>query len=271
MRALLLAPAWAWLLLGVAAPGAILVAMALAAPADAVPPYVLGWHSGPLATALTDPLYRDALLGSVKVAALSAGLALLVGYPMALGIARAASHRRPLLRALVVLPFLTGFLLRLTAWVAILRDEGYLNAALQALGLTSAPVAMLHTDAAMLVGMVYCYLPFMVLPIEARLSAADPALEQAAADLGASPWRVLWRITIPLSLPAVAAGMVLVAVPVSGEVVIPALLGAADSLTLGRVIWDTFFQERDWPQAAALSVVLLAIALLPLLLQRGRR
>ena len=168
-----------------------------------------------------------------------------------------------LLRALVLLPLLTGVLLRLTAWIAILRDEGYLNVALLALGLADAPLHLLHTEAAMLVGLAYVYLPFMILPIEARLSAADPALEQAAADLGAPPWRVFRHVTLPLSLPGVLAGIVLVAVPVSGEVIVPALLGAPENLTLGRVIWDAFFQERDWPQAAALAVILLALVLLP--------
>ncbi len=253
----------AWLLAFVAAPAAILLAIALATPIEAVPPFALGWNTEPLALALTDPLYHAALWGSLRMAALAAGLCLLLGYPMAIAIARAPSHRRPLLRALVLLPLLTGVLLRLTAWIAILRDEGYLNAALLALGLTDAPLHLLHTEAAMLVGLAYVYLPFMILPIEARLSAADPALEQAAADLGAPPWRVFLHITLPLSLPGVLAGIVLVAVPVSGEVVIPALLGAPESLTLGRVIWDAFFQERDWPQAAALAVVLLALALIP--------
>ena len=260
----LLAPVWAWLLLAVAAPAAVLIAIALSVPADAVPPFVLGWNTEPFALALTDPLYRDALWGSVEMAGVTAVLALLLGYPMALTIARAKPSRRALLRGLVVLPFLTGMLLRMTAWISILRDEGFVNGALMALGLTDAPVALLHTAAASYAGLVYVYLPFMVLPIEARLSAADPALELAAADLGAAPWRVWWRITLPLSLPGVMAGLVLVAVPVSGEVVVPALLGAPDQLTLGRLVWDAFFQERDWPQAAALAVVLLGVVLLPM-------
>jgi putrescine transport system permease protein len=253
-----------WLLAFVATPAAILLAIALATPTDSVPPFALGWNPEPLALALTDPLYHAALWGSLRMAALTAVLCLLIGYPMALAIARAPARHRPLLRALVVLPFLTGVLLRLTAWIAILRDEGYANAALLALGLIDAPLHLLHTEGAMLVGLAYVYLPFMVLPIEARLSAADPALEQAAADLGAPPWRAFLHVTLPLSLPGVLAGIVLVAVPVSGEVVIPALLGAPENLTLGRVIWDAFFQERDWPQAAALAVVLLGLALIPL-------
>ncbi len=253
----------AWLLAFVATPAAILLAIALSTPTEAVPPFALGWNPEPLALAPTDPLYRAALWGSLRMAALTAVLCLGLGYPMALAIARAPAHRRPLLRALVLLPLLTGVLLRLTAWIAILRDEGYANAALLALGLIDQPLHLLHTEGAMLVGLAYVYLPFMVLPIEARLSAADPGLEQAAADLGAPPWRVFRHVTLPLSLPGVLAGVVLVAVPVSGEVIVPALLGAPENLTLGRVIWDAFFQERDWPQAAALAVILLALVLLP--------
>ena len=254
---------FAWLLAFIAAPAAILLAIALATPTDAVPPFALGWNTEPLALALTDPLYHAALLGSLRMAALTAVLCLALGYPMALAIARAPAQSRPVLRALVVLPFLTGVLLRLTAWIALLRDEGTLNAALLALGLTDRKLHLLHTEGAMLAGLAYVYLPFMVVPIEARLSAADPALEQAASDLGAPPWRVFLRVTLPLSLPGVLAGLVLVAVPVGGEVVVPALLGAPESLTLGRVIWDAFFQERDWPQAAALAVVLFALVLIP--------
>jgi putrescine transport system permease protein len=264
LRALILAPVWAWLLLGVAAPAAVLLAMALATPADSIPPFTLGLDLAPLAAALTDPLYREALRGSLTLAALTALACLLLGYPMALAIARAPARRRPLLRGLVVLPFLTGVLLRLTAWIGLLRDEGHLNAALLALGLADAPLPLLHTDVACVIGLAYVYLPFMVLPLEARLAAADPALEQAATDLGAGPWQVWWRVTLPLSLPGVLAGLVLVAVPVAGEVVVPALLGAPETLTLGRAIWDVFFQERDWPQAAALALVLLVLALLPL-------
>jgi putrescine transport system permease protein len=269
LRALLLLPVWAWLLLCVAAPGAILVMVALAAPADAVPPFVPGWHGEAFALALGDPLYRDALWGSLRIAGQTAGLALLLGYPMALAIARAPARRRPLLRALVVLPFLTGVLLRLVAWIGLLRDQGHANGLLMALGVVDAPLPLLHSEGAMLVGLVHVYLPFMELPIEARLSAADPALQAAAADLGASPWRAWWRVTLPLSLPGVVAGVVLVAVPVSGEVVVPALLGAPETLMLGRVIWDAFFQERDWPQAAALAVLLLALALVPARLVRA--
>lgn len=269
MSRALLAPVWAWLALFVAAPVALLLAIALATPVEGVPPFRLGLSFAGFGQAFTDGVYHDALLGSLRIAGMTAFLCLLIGYPMALRIARA--RHRALLLALVVLPFWSGYLLRALAWIGILRDEGWLNAALLALGLIDAPLQMLHSDGAMLVGLVYTYLPFLILPLEARLAAADPALEQAAADLGASPWRSFLRITLPLSLPGIGAGLLLVFVPVAGEVVIPALLGAPDSLTLGRAIWEEFFANRDWPQASALAVLLLALAVLPLLVGAFRR
>jgi putrescine transport system permease protein len=202
------------------------------------------------------------------MAAAAAGLCLLLGYPMALAISR-SPHRRGLLLA-VMLPFWSGVLLRLVAWIGLLRDEGLVNALLLRLGLIGEPLKLLHSDGAMLLGLVSCYLPFLILPLEARLVAADRRLEDAAADLGAGPWRRFRRVTLPLSLPGVRAGLALVFVPVCGEYVIPELLGAPSSLTMGRVIWDEFFQAGDWPQAAALAVALLVLLLAPaLLLRRG--
>ena len=270
MRALLLLPAAAWLLLFVAAPAAVLLAIALALPADAVPPFRLALSLNAIGIALSDPLYREAAWGSVRLAGLSTLLCLLAGYPMALALARTAPRRRNGLIALLMLPFWTSFLLRILAWVGILRDEGVLNSVLRALGLTDAPLRLLYTDGASLVGIVYCYLPFLILPLHARLLAADPALEAAAADLGATPFRVFLSVTLPQSLPGVLAGCALVFVPVAGEYVIPALLGSPETMTLGRAIWDGFFQEQDWPQAAALSLVLLVLLLAPALLVRRR-
>ncbi len=261
----LLGLSWAWLLLFVAAPAAILAGIGLLSPAETVPPLALpiglGGYGG-----LADPFYLRALLGSLAVAAATALLCLVLGYPMALAIARSA-HRR-LLLLLVMLPFWSGILLRLIAWIGIFRDEGLINAALRGIGL--APLALLHTDAAMMVGLVYCYLPFMILPVEARLAAADGRLEMAAADLGARPWQVFRRITWPLSLPGVRAGLALVFIPVSGEYVIPDLLGAPGTPLIGRVIWDEFFQSADWPQATALATALLAAMLAAAALLRGR-
>jgi putrescine transport system permease protein len=263
MRALTLVPVWIWLLVFVAAPAVILAALALAAPAAGIPPFTLGWNTASLATVVADPYYRTAFLASLRVAGLSAVLCLLLGYPMALAIARSPRRRRSLLLVLVIMPFWTGFLLRIAAWIGLLRDDGWINAALYALGLTDAPITLLHTDFAMIVGIVYAYLPFMVLPLEARLARADPALEQAASDLGASRLRAFATITLPLSLPGVLAGLILVFVPVAGEYVIPELLGGPGSQTMGRVIWDEFFTSHDWPLAAALSLALLAVLLVP--------
>ncbi len=270
MRAAFLVPAWAWLLLLVAAPVALLAAMALATAVDGVPPFAFGTATGNLQAVFADPYYRAGFAASLRVASVSTALCLLVGYPMALGIARSAARARPALLLLVMLPFWTGFLLRIAAWVGLLRDDGFINAALLGLHLIARPWPMLHTDGAMFAGIVYAYLPFMVLPLHARLAGLDPLLEQAAADLGASPAAVFRRVTWPLSLPGVVAGCVLVFVPVTGEYVIPELLGGAGSQTMGRVIWDTFFQERDWPMASALAVVLLALLVVPVLALRRR-
>ncbi|HVY16800.1 MAG TPA: ABC transporter permease [Rhodopila sp.] len=267
-RALAVLPVWAWLVGFVALPAVLIAVMAVSISADSVPPFRLGLSFEALAAVFSDPYYRDGFLFSLRVAALSAAACLVLGYPMALAIARSAPRHRRLLLLLVILPFWTGFLLRITAWIGILRDEGLLNAVLGALGLPA--IRLLHTDAAMLIGMVYGYLPFMILPIEARLSAADRTLEQAAADLGASPARVFLSVTLPLSLPGVWAGLALVFVPVAGEYVIPDLLGGPGSLTIGRVIYEEFFQNNDWPQAAALALVLLLGLALPASLVRRR-
>lgn len=249
----------------VAVPAAILAGIGTLRPAETVPPLALpiglGGYGG-----LADPFYLGALAGSLVVAGGTSLLCLLAGYPMALAIAR-SQHRRGLLLA-VMLPFWSGILLRLIAWIGIFRDQGLLNAALGAVGLP--PVALLHSDAAMLVGLVYCYLPFLILPLEARLAAADAALEMAAADLGARPWQVFRRVTWPQSLPGVRAGLALVFIPVSGEYVIPDLLGAPGTKLIGRVIWEEFFQSADWPQAAALATALLALMLAMAGLLRGR-
>jgi putrescine transport system permease protein len=271
MRLLLILPVAVWLLIFVAAPAAMLAVIAFSLPADSVPPIQPALSLDAFTTALTDPLFREAAWGSLRLAAFSTLFCLLLGYPMALALARTAPSRRAILVALLMLPFWTSFLLRILAWIGILRDEGLLNAALLALGLIRAPLHLLYTDGASLIGIVYCYLPFLILPLQARLVAADPALEDAAADLGATPLGVFWHVTLPQSLPGVLAGCALVFVPVAGEYVIPALLGAPDTLTLGRAIWDGFFEQQDWPLAAALSLILLAVLLSPALLVRQAR
>jgi putrescine transport system permease protein len=276
-RALLIAPPLLWLLAFVAAPVLILLGIALAERAGGIPPFLppIAWQGGApawqgslgnLAVLLEDPFYLAAVLRALGVAAATGALCLLLAYPLALGIARAPRRRQAGLLVLVLLPFWTGFLLRMSAWVGLLRDEGWINGVLRGLGLTEAPVALLYTDLALLLGMVHSYLPFAVLPLFAALDRLDPALEEAAADLGARPAVAFLTVTLPLSLPGAMAGFLLVFIPAAGEFVIPDLLGPPEAQLIGRVLWAEFFQNRDWPLAAALAVVLLAVLILPILL-----
>jgi putrescine transport system permease protein len=246
-----------WLILVLAAPVTIVLLIALALPADGVPPYSLGFSLDNLWLVASDPLYRDALLRSLRFAGISTMLCLLIGLPMALAIARAGTRwQNPLLLA-VMLPFWTGFLMRINAWIGLLADNGLIS---HLLGISR----LLYTDTAVYIGIVYTYLPFMVLPLYARLSRLDPALADAAADLGAPPWRVFLQVTLPLSLPGVAAGTALVFVPAIGEYVIPALLGGPQAQLIGKVLWEEFFANRDWPTASAVAVwLLLALVALP--------
>jgi putrescine transport system permease protein len=236
----------------------------LAEPADSIPPYRLTWTLDNLRLVLSDPLYRDALGLSLKVAAISTLACLLIGYPMALAIARAPERWRDTLLLAVMLPFWTGFLMRINAWIGLLRDDGWINDLLALAGIGRVP--LLYTDTAMYLGIVYTYLPFLVLPLYARLSRLDPALEEAAADLGSPSWGVFLRVTLPLSLPGVWAGCALIFVPAVGEYVIPELLGGPRAQLVGRVIWGEFFQNRDWPTAASVAVLLLLVLLVAPLL-----
>ena len=263
-RIILMAPAWAWLLLFVAAPVGILVAIALAESDPGVPPFRLALSLAGFGTLVEDTYYLDALLTALRVAATTAMLCLLLAYPMAMGIARAAPSRRVVLLALLMLPFWTGFLLRVGAWIGLLRDEGWINTLLQAIGLTTEPLPLLYSEGAMLVGMVHAYLPFAVLPLFAALLRLDPALEEAAADLGARPATTFLTVTLPATAPAAVAGFLLVFIPAAGEFVIPELMGPPEAQMVGRVLWQEFFQNRDWPMAAALAVVLLALLILPI-------
>ena len=256
-RAVVLGIAWAWLAALLAVPLAIVLVIALAEQNDGVPPFALGVNWDSMVALVQDPLYLAALGLSLKVAAVSTAICLVAGYPMALAIARAGARWRDLLLLAVMLPFWTGFLMRVNAWIGLLKDDGLVNAVLSLAGFS--PVRLLYTDAAMYLGIVYTYLPFMVLPLYARLVRLDPALREAAADLGASPWRVFLRVTLPLSLPGVWAGCALVFVPAVGEYVIPELLGGPRAQLIGRALWEAFFQERDWPMAAALAVGLLGV------------
>jgi putrescine transport system permease protein len=278
-RWLVFAPVWLWLLAFIALPALIVLALSFSQSAASIPPYApiitwTGWwpalHLLPdnYHTLVSDDVYLNAALQSLLVAGVSSICCVLIGYPMALGIARSAEKWRSLLLLLVMLPFWTGFLLRIVAWVGLLRDEGWINTALLALGVIRAPIHMLYTPFAMYVGIVYCYLPFMVLPLYARLSKLDPALEEAASDLGASPLAVFFKVTLPLSLPGVGAGLALVFMPAIGEYVIPELLGGPSAQTIGRALWNEFFANHDWPMAAALANALLLALLAPIALLR---
>ena len=266
-----LAPVWAWLLLFVAAPVVIVLMLSFSTSIDGVPPYTPLLRDPDPSNYLqltADTFYLDAALKSLLVASVSSACCLLLGYPMALAIARAPERWRNLLLLLVMLPFWTGFLLRITAWIGLLRDGGWVDSALRLVGLP--PAGLLYTNAAMYLGITYAYLPFMILPLYARLSRRDPALEEAAADLGASPWTTFRTVTLPLSLPGVAAGLALVFIPAVGEYVIPELLGGPGAQTIGRALWNEFFANRDWPMASALATALLGGLLVPMVLLRAR-
>jgi putrescine transport system permease protein len=243
----------------------------------AIPPYtpLLSWHHGAphfevhwsaYSFLFTDPMYVSSYLYSLKVAAVSTLCCLLIGYPMAYAIARAGAATRPLLLMLIVLPFWTSFLLRVYAWIGLLKNNGVINNVLLSLGVIQHPLALLQTDFAVYIGIVYSYLPFMILPLYANLEKHDPALLEAAADLGARPARAFAAITLPQSIPGIAAGSLLVFIPAVGEYVIPTLLGRPDQLMIGRVLSDEFFENRDWPVASAVAILILLLLIVPILL-----
>ena len=211
-------------------------------------------------------IYVDAYKTSLKYAALTTLLCLSIGYPFAYFLARCKPSIRPALLMLVMLPFWTSFLLRIAAWKGILADQGVLNNLLLWLGVIKEPMVMLYTDVSMLVGMTYVYLPFMILPLYANLVKMDLRLLEAAHDLGASPFKAFWLITVPLSKAGIVAGCMLVFIPAVGEFVIPSLLGGAENIMIGRVVWDEMFSSNNWPRASALSVVMIVLILVPLAL-----
>jgi putrescine transport system permease protein len=222
-------------------------------------------------TLLTDSLYFASYLKSLQVAAVSTLILLLIGYPLAYGIARAPQHWRTVLIMLIVLPFLTAFLIRIYAWVNILQRDGLLNDALLMLGLIREPATWLATDTAVYIGIVYSYLPFMVLPLYATLEKMDDTLLEAAADLGAPRWKAFWAVTVPLSLPGVAAGALLCFIPIVGEFVIPDLLGSSSTLMIGQTLWTEFFSNRDWPVASAVAIVLLIVLVVPIVIYQQQQ
>jgi putrescine transport system permease protein len=279
LRLVLLAP-YLWLLLFFLVPFVIVLKISFSQTAIALPPYVpvldltAGWH-GLVAffqrltldgyrLIASDPIYLLSYLKSLKVAAVSTAILLLIGYPIAYGIARSPRGIQPLLVMLVVLPFWTSFLIRVYAWINILQRDGLLNDALVALGLVHARPEWLASDTAIYIGVIYSYLPFMVLPLYATLEKMDESLLEAAADLGCPRWKAFWSVTLPLSLPGAAAGSLLCFIPIVGEFVIPDLLGGSRSLMIGQTLWMEFFSNRDWPVASAIAVTLLAVLVLPI-------
>ena len=279
-RHLVIAVPWIWLVLFFLIPFVIVVKISLA-PSVFVgqPPYgpLFEWTKDHylllklniqnyLDLGGKDALYLEAFLYSLKVAAVSTVFCLLIAYPMAYGIARATPSWRNTLLLLVVLPFWTSFLVRVYAWIGLLRNNGLINNVLMGLGIIDEPIVMMQTDFAMYVGIVYSYLPFMILPLYSNLEKHDVTLLEAATDLGATPVRAFLRITLPLSMPGVIAGSMLVFIPAVGEFVIPRLLGGTDSLMIGRVLWDEFFTARSWPRASAVAVLLLLVLVLPIMI-----
>jgi putrescine transport system permease protein len=211
-----------------------------------------------------DNLYFAAYLRSVRFAAIATAILLAIGYPIAYAMARAPRSARNILLLLMILPFWTAFLIRIYAWINILQRDGLLNQVLVGLGIVDAPISWLASDTALFIGLVYSYLPFMVLPLYASLERMDLTLNEAAADLGCPPWKAFWLITVPLSRPGIAAGVLLCFIPMVGEFVIPDLLGSSASLMVGQALWIEFFANRDWPLAAAVAVVMLTLLIVPI-------
>jgi len=268
-----------WLFVFFLAPFAIVAKISLSEPTVAIPPYLPVFNSvADLWDKISDlsfenyvwltgdPLYFRAFLSSLWIAFFSTLITLLVGYPIAYGMARAPVTVRPLLVMLVILPFWTSFLIRVYAWIGILKPEGLLNQLLMTVGLIDQPLIIINTNIAVYIGIVYSYLPFMVLPLYASLERLDRTLLEAAADLGSTPLKAFWQITFPLSLPGVFAGALLVFIPATGEFVIPDLLGGSRTLMIGRTLWNEFFLNRDWPVASAVAIVLLVILVVPIVL-----
>ena len=277
-RTLVIAVPYVWLLLFFLVPFAFVLKIALSEALIARPPYapLLEWGEDAYLTVklnfanflflIEENLYWVAYLNSAKIALISTALCLLVGYPIAWGIARSSPAMRNVLLMLVILPFWTSFLLRVYAWIGILKNNGLINNVLMALGIIDEPIVMMQTDFAVYIGIVYSYLPFMILPLYANLERLDPTLLEAAADLGCRPVKAFFAITLPLSIPGIVAGSMLVFIPAVGEFVIPALLGGPDTLMIGRVLWDEFFANRDWPVASAVAIAVLVLLVVPIMI-----
>ncbi|WP_082733742.1 ABC transporter permease subunit [Polycladidibacter hongkongensis] len=281
-RWLVIAVPFLWLLVFFLAPFLMVFKISLSGQVLAIPPYAPQWD---WATGLQglqafwqelsldnyiwlseDELYWKAYLSSIRIAGMATLLCLLIGFPMAYAMARAPKRMQPLLVMLVILPFWTSFLIRVYAWIGILKTEGLLNQFLLGLGVINEPLVILNTNIAVYIGIVYSYLPFMVLPLYATLEKLDTSLLEAAQDLGCPPLKTFWTITLPLAKPGILAGCFLVLIPAVGEFVIPDILGGSETLMIGKTLWVEFFSNRDWPLASAVAIVLLAILIMPIML-----
>ncbi len=267
-RAPVIAVPYIWLLLFFLAPFLIVFGISFADIAIQIPPFTFdaGLDLDNYALLTRDALYWRSYLSSIQIAGLSTLMTLAVGYPIAYGMARAPVQWRTALLMLVILPFWTSFLIRVYAWIGILKKEGLLNLALESLGLIDTPLTILNTNTAVYIGIVYSYLPFMVLPLYASLEKMDRSLLEAASDLGCHPLKAFWLITVPLSLPGIIAGAFLVFIPAVGEFVIPDLLGGSETLMIGKTLWVEFFSNRDWPLSSAVAVILLLMLVIPIVL-----
>jgi putrescine transport system permease protein len=277
-RRLVIAVPYLWLGFFSLIPFLLIVKISLSQSVLAIPPFqpLFNWSAEQIlqmrlnlaaySTLLTDPFYASAFFGSLKIALIATLSCLLIGYPMAYAIVQSAPHWRPIFLLLIILPFFTSFLVRVYAWIGLLSTEGVINTLLKMLGIIHEPLPLLYNSFAVTIGIVYCYLPFMILPIYSVLDKIDPAYLEAAYDLGCRPWRAFWRITVPLSFRAIIAGSILVFVPAVGEFVIPELLGAPDTIMIGRVLWSEFFNNQNWPLACSLAIVTLAIFVIPFMI-----
>ncbi len=281
-RRLVIAVPYLWLLVFFLAPFVLVLRISLSEVAIAMPPYVPvfdlngGWQDflanlkrlslDNYTWLAGDPLYINSYLSSLWIAAVSTLLTLMIGFPLAYGMARAPAGWRPILMMAVILPFWTSFLIRVYAWIGILKPEGLLTLFAQTLGLLSGDeqLRILNTPTAVYIGIVYSYLPFMVLPLYAALERMDGSLLEAAQDLGCPPLKAFWVVTVPLAIPGIIAGCFLVFIPAVGEFVIPDLLGGSDTLMIGRTLWNEFFNNRDWPVSSAVAVLLLLVLIIPI-------
>jgi putrescine transport system permease protein len=281
-KRLLIAVPYIWLLVFFLAPFLIVLKMALSDAAISIPPYTPqfdlfgGWSAISAFFSqldfenfnwlIDDALYFNSYVSSLKIATLSTLMALAIGFPFAYAMARAPEKWRALLLMLVILPFWTSFLIRVYAWIGILKTEGLMNQFLMWLGIINEPLVVLNTNVAVYIGIVYSYLPFMILPIYSTLEKMDESLLEAAIDLGCSRMKAFWLITVPLALPGIIAGCFLVFIPAVGEFVIPDLLGGSQTLMIGKTLWNEFFSNRDWPVASAVAIILLLILVVPIVL-----